>query len=416
MTNNSLLLRKAPRCGCWVVLLSCFFVARGPRNVVADTTNDPPLVTIRSVDADQWVGRLIHFSSDGGVKLRTDSGSDNDIPIRNLLRLSPVSTKSARRNSDFTLTLSNGDTFLAKNATIVKESVTLETADIGAMTLPLELVSELTTAQSTVNSHQSSLVWFRGSQPPAEDSILLTNGDTARGFITSLDNDSLAWQSESGQLSVPLRLVVAIRFSSPRQPKTPTPSCIVTLHSGGRMTLANISWVGNDVQGQFLWGTQVRFEAERIARVDVHGGRWQWLADLEPTSFVQTPQLTLNWPLRKNRNVLNGPLTVAGELYEQGLGVHGRTVVSYELGGAYRQFVTSFGLDDDSGPWADVSVRIVVDGRTRFDQADVRCGRLFGPIRVDVAKAKLLELIVDFGRNGDMQDRFNWIEPALVRE
>jgi len=26
------------------------------------------------------------------------------------------------------------------------------------------------------------------------------------------------------------------------------------------------------------------------------------------------------------------------------------------------------------------------------------------------------KLIVDFGKNGDLQDRFNWVESALIRE
>ena len=35
--------------------------------------------------------------------------------------------------------------------------------------------------------------------------------------------------------------------------------------------------------------------------------------------------------------------------------------------------------------------------------------------RIDVGGAKQLTLEVDFGRNGDIQDRFDWIEPGLVK-
>jgi len=40
---------------------------------------------------------------------------------------------------------------------------------------------------------------------------------------------------------------------------------------------------------------------------------------------------------------------------------------------------------------------------------------LHGPVRINVLKANHLELFVDFGAHGDVQDRFNWVETALVR-
>jgi len=95
--------------------------------------------------------------------------------------------------------------------------------------------------------------------------------------------------------------------------------------------------------------------------------------------------------------------------------VHSKSVLSYGLDGAYREFVTSFGMDDDSGRGANVKVAILVDGQQRFERSNVVSGVLHGPVRVDVAGAKRLELVVDFGLNGDVQDRFDWIEPGLVK-
>jgi len=34
---------------------------------------------------------------------------------------------------------------------------------------------------------------------------------------------------------------------------------------------------------------------------------------------------------------------------------------------------------------------------------------------LDVRCANRIELVVDFGENGDMQDRFDWVEAALIR-
>jgi hypothetical protein len=56
-----------------------------------------------------------------------------------------------------------------------------------------------------------------------------------------------------------------------------------------------------------------------------------------------------------------------------------------------------------------------VDGQQRFERSDVVRGKLHGPVRIDVSGAKQVTLEVDFGRNGDIQDRFDWIEPGLVK-
>ncbi len=36
-------------------------------------------------------------------------------------------------------------------------------------------------------------------------------------------------------------------------------------------------------------------------------------------------------------------------------------------------------------------------------------------IRLDVTKANRIELVADYGENGDLQDRFNWVNAALIR-
>jgi hypothetical protein len=161
--------------------------------------------------------------------------------------------------------------------------------------------------------------------------------------------------------------------------------------------------------------SHVRVEAERIVRIDVVGGRWEWLSAHTPISYQHTPMLSLGWEYVNDRNVLGGPITVAGGTFEHGVGVHSRSRLTYDLKGVYRTFVTQFGIDDDSGQFADVSVLILVDGKPRFEKTGVRRRTLHGPIRLDITRANRIELIADFGRNGDLQDRFNWVEPALIR-
>jgi len=97
--------------------------------------------------------------------------------------------------------------------------------------------------------------------------------------------------------------------------------------------------------------------------------------------------------------------------------VHSRSSLVFELKGEYQEFVTSFGRWM-TGPAPGAGRhrrRILVDGQKRLTQGRVRPGTLHGPVREDVTRASRLELIVDYGENGDVQDRFNWVESGLIR-
>ncbi len=59
--------------------------------------------------------------------------------------------------------------------------------------------------------------------------------------------------------------------------------------------------------------------------------------------------------------------------------------------------------------------KVFLQRKLRFAQQNVRRGALHGPVRLDVKRANRIELVVDFGENGDLQDRFDWVEPALIR-
>jgi len=248
-----------------------------------------------------------------------------------------------------------------------------------------------------------------------DDRVLLTNGDVLRGFISAMDADGIAIDTGTGPTTAPYRLVVGARLAHAVPAMTPQPYLILTLRDGGKLTATVLDWSDAGVSARLRAGVAVQVDADRIVAVEVIGGRWEWLSDHRPVSYEQAPMLGPGWEFQAGRSVLGGPILVAGETYERGIGVHSRSNLVFELNGKYREFVTSFGMDDDSGPFADASVVVLVDGQRRFEKAHVRRGSLFGPARVDVSHAGRIELIVEYGDNGDMQDRFDWVEPGLIR-
>ena len=137
---------------------------------------------------------------------------------------------------------------------------------------------------------------------------------------------------------------------------------------------------------------------------------------MTPVNFKFEPFLDLGWPLRNDRNVSGGFLTLRGVEYPRGLGVHSRSSVTYRLDGKFRRFHAVLGIDDDTGGKGSAVFEVLVDGKRVF-KSDVLTGTSVPVVldRLDVAGAKLLTLRVDYATLGDIQDHANWCDAVLIR-
>jgi hypothetical protein len=192
----------------------------------------------------------------------------------------------------------------------------------------------------------------------------------------------------------------------------------VFLTDGSRLEARALSWTPKRVTMRLYTEAEIALPGEAVVRVEVVGGRWTWLSQLEPVSFEHTPYLSLSWPWHRDRSVLGGPLRIGGVTFVRGVGVHSQSRLVYEIGDGFREFFSHIGLDDTAGPLGDVDIAVRVDGETRYRKQHIGIsapGAAAEPIRVPLDGGNRLELLVTFGRHGDVQDRFNWAGAALIR-
>jgi hypothetical protein len=124
----------------------------------------------------------------------------------------------------------------------------------------------------------------------------------------------------------------------------------------------------------------------------------------------------MEWPLRNDRNVRGGFLTVRGVEFPKGLGVHSRSNVTFRLDGKYRWFHARLGIDDETIGKGSVAFEVLVDGKRTF-RSDVLTGTS-APVlleRLDVSGTKLLTLRVDYATLGDIQDHADWCDALLIK-
>lgn len=381
-------------------------------------------VKIRTIDPDPAEGMMTRFSSSSGAVLAGGS-RDVVVPIDRIIRvetagsdslMTPVSALASRQlRGHMLFELAYGDWVIATPLEFTEDRCTLALAGGGELRVPPGAIVSLRPETAALPANADAVRSFMASDSRDEDRVLLSNGDVLRGFIDRLDATGLTMDSGTGGVVVPYRVVVVAKFATVSRGRPAEPFVRVHLRSGASLTCTSLDMSRGEVSANYVDGEIVAIGAMSIARLDVIGGRWQALSSLRPLTYEHAPMLGLHWEYRRDSNVLGDAIQVGGDSFETGLGVHSRSRLSFELKSQFVEFVTRFGMDDSAGSMADVDVSILVDGTTRFSRKGVRVGKLSEVVRVDVRHAKRIELVVDFGKNGDIQDRFNWVEPGLIR-
>lgn len=266
----------------------------------------------------------------------------------------------------------------------------------------------------------------RYSWLPAErnrDFIRLRNGDTASGAFTGFKDDAgLRLKPETGdERVVPFTELSAIAFNPAlaRNRKVKGPYARLVLRDGTRIAVTQFASDVQTLKGKSLFGPSLEVPLSELLSLDVMQGKATCLADLKPKKAEHAGFLGTAWPWAANRTVRGEPLRLleaAGEsTYDRGLGTHPKTVLTYDLAGKYKRFEAVVGLDAATGARGRAAVKVLVDGK---EQPLPDLLKLTGgpavPVVVNIAGAKELTLIVDFGPAGDVQADVNWGDARLV--
>jgi len=375
-----------------------------------------PVVWVSTVDSEGVSGTVESFAPDSRLVLKTQ-GPSREIPATDVIRIDLMDWLAESDANTVLWTTVDGDAIRGRIAGGSDRSVTLRRKDLGDVEFPLTQLRQIA-LPSAVRIEPTST-----APSGKDDEILLANGDRLVGLVERIDPNGLSVETSNGRIVLPfdvlrlVRLVATDRLAATSSTR-PAVRARLTLRDGSTLTVSALQWNRDELRFRIRGAqgdTEYRLRIEQIVRLEVVGGRWQGLDALTPEVAEHTPLLDVRWPYRVGRNVLGGPLRVGGRSYERGLGVHSRFRLVYDVPQGSERFVTGYALDDDSGDWGHVAVRILVDGRVVHEAPDVRKDGQLRHASVDLKGARRLELFVDFGKNGDVQDRLDWIEPGIVR-
>lgn len=253
----------------------------------------------------------------------------------------------------------------------------------------------------------------------AQDSVILTNGDTLAGELSGLDDQRLLLTTSLGKSAIDRAGIRALIFNPSLASSAALngEGALVSLVDGSRFRVRDMKFGSLDrLVVHTLFGVEFDFPLTGLESLRFLGGCATYLSDLSPVEYKFEPYLALDWPLRRDRSVAGGFLTLRGTGYPKGLGAHSRSSVSYRLDGKYRWFRATVGIDDDAAGKGSVTFEVLADSRSIY-KSDVLTGTSPAVTfeRLDVSGAKLLTLRVDYATQGDIQDHADWCDAMLIK-
>ena len=408
---------------CLIGLL-CSSQALQPRPASApQTTADGPTFVLETVSGESYRGPLAQLRESWTVRLgpprRLRRDGDAWLTLRRAdLPLPP-------HPDDPHLILTNDDRLpvAAASLKLAGERLTFTNpllAKGNAARLPLSVVSVLwLVAPDDVGDAE----YFRRkllAERRQHDVVVLRNGDILEGVLAQIEPRRLRIEVARRNVDVDLAKVAVVAFSS-ELATVPRPRGTygrVVLTDGTRLSLQSAECAdGETLTGTTVLDAEVRVPVEQVAALDLHQGRAVYLSDLKPLRYEHTPYLGLAWPLVIDGSVAGRALRLAGAVYDKGLGMHSACRVTYALPTGCQRFEARVGLDDQTGRRGSVGVRVLVDGKERDLGLKTDLTRRNSPltVRVDLAGAKELTLVVDFGAGGDVGDHVNWVDARIVK-
>jgi hypothetical protein len=385
-----------------------------------------PVFVLEKADGVMVTGPLQELASDWSVRL----GGDKPVQVKggDLLAL----RRSGQRLPGFDLgephlVLVNGDrvrgTVLRLDGEKVQFGFPPQVGDGKPVAVPLSALSVIWLAPPDDAGEPDRLLRQLADGKRTRDTVRLRNGDVLEGILTALDDKALRLEAGKKQEQVPRDKVAAVALStelaSDLRPKGAYGR--VVLANGTRLSLAGATCDGKTVTATTAFDAVIPIPLTEVRALEVFGGRAVYLSDLKPKSYDFTPYFDRKWVWVRDGSVGGRDMVLSGSTYTKGVGLHSASRLTYDLGGAYRRFEAVVGIDDrtgrENGREGSVRIGVLVDGKAQDVGGDRELTPRGGPraVAVNVAGARELTLVVEFGRHQDVLDHVDWADARLVK-
>lgn len=261
------------------------------------------------------------------------------------------------------------------------------------------------------------LPWVDDEQ--ASDTLVLitpAGNDRRNGWLDGLNADGVVFAEGERVDAHPWERVAAVRLLEEAAEPLVTPTVTLALRDGSFLPLAPEALDEDGLRGRLPWGTPLTVPLRSLHAIQRRAGPFVDLVDRPADAVTHPVSEVLDWAPRRDRAVSGRPLRVAEQERTHGLGVRAPTTLAWELasGGL---FTARVGVDDAVALHrrpAPLRFEVRLDGEVLASSAPVRFGEEPQPLRVEVPRAGLLELVcVSTGGPQASGRHGNWLEPRV---
>ncbi len=357
-------------------------------------------VTVIPLDGKPIKGEIRTWTLTDGIKLA--DGQSLAAAGIDVVVIDPAKEMAA--HPDWIIELHDGSAILGDPAGGDDQSLTVNSRVVDSLRINIDAIASI---------HRASVPARRLPPPADEDVTLLLSGDAPRGSIAGLARDELVMNINGTDRAIPWKSVQAVILAKVNRHQLASPSAEMTLIDGTRLRADALKWSDGKVAATGSFGTAT-IAADRASRIEINGFRRIWLSDLAPARYESTQYLDKKWPMQMNANALGDPLTLKGQVYRRGIGLHAPCTVTWNLGGRYEKFRCLIAMDESAGAMADAELIIKLDGRKAVEHRDLATNQPRRSVEIGVSGANELTIEVGVGKSAHIQDRVNLLNAALI--
>lgn len=378
-----------------------------------------PIFSVQFVDGRAVSGRLTGIAVNGSLSLVTTEGTAEDVPLTKLIKLTRETPPLKVDGEGAVLIFPEGDRLCRISIGSAADNALDVTSHLlGKLKIPLDSVLGLILAPPVERDALDLLKDRVRHESRTSEVVWMLNGDRRTGGLLGIDDRSVKLQVETRQVQIDRSGVVALGFDPNlvEYPQPHVPFLEVLLVEGSRLGLSECQLERGRLAGKTRFGLQVQIPLTDVDSMYARSDAVEYLSEREVAGVQYVAYVGPARPYRIDRAVDGRRLELSGRSYERGLGVQSRTLLAYKLKPGDQRFQALVGLDDRAGPFGSVVFRVLVDGKERFSAPATSSRDQPKPIDVDLAGAKTLILITEFGDRGDVQDLADWVEARIIHK
>jgi len=379
---------------------------------------------IFTIDGRCINGGLLDVDKKGALRAECASGVKT-IPFAEIHMISFPSAKAGPQTDGAVGVLFQGGDYLTGVLTGGdEEKIVLDNPLLGILDIPIDSLQMLLPGERDIPAD-----FGRYAASVDEDVVYRKrpNGygeDFINGTVDFFTDKGLNFECSLGLVEFSFDQLNAVVISSAGAERRGDSDTFVLLRGGaGRVTGSFESLADGKLAlgGSFL--PEFSLSIDVIESISFRRDSMIYLSDLEPTSTEQTPYLgaadDFLFPFRNDRSVSGRELVCGGQRFAKGLGVHSRSVLTWDLEEPFKSFQAFVGISDetlDLKAHGSIRFRVQVDGRAVFESQILRGGD--GTVKVPLISlegAKKLALEADFADGFDSGDRGLWGQAFLIR-